>query len=993
VRLLVEGTERRLSGEMLVPCSKYHAHRALILASLAPGTSRITGLSDAKHVEYTIRMLRDLGTQISVDGDTVLVSGGRYQAARQSLTVGSSGSTLYFMVGLAALADRPVTITGQKYLHRRPVRPLLEALGQMGLTLDSAGGFLPVTVHPGLPRGGRVRIPGTLSQWISGLLLVAPFALGPVVIDVEGELNERSYVELTVRMMHSFGLEVGVSQDGRRFEIEPRQSPHPAAVELPPDIGSAAFGLAAAALHPSDLLLRGLPRLTAAETDHPEAQLLDLVQAMGLPMELDAASGAVRVRHDGVRLEGVRVDCRDMPDMLPVLATLGALARGKTTFEHIAHVRLKESDRVTAMLQLNRMGARLDQHGDRLVCHGVAGLQGAELSSFNDHRVLMALAVAATRARGQTLLTYPNAYRISYPRFLNTMNAVGLEMRVAPGPSPVHRSLAGALPDPERAASRPLTEVVRQWSRQRPDATALVEAGEEGGVRTWTWRQLDERADQAATQLLRLGVGGGDTVAYQLPNCAEFVFLTLGALRIGAICCPLMPIFRRREIAFALRETRSRVLVVPERFRGRDYPAEVADLLADAAGYELPLEDVIIVSAGDGGTPRPPGRVRWHEFVSGEIDGPALAAAQPQATDLAQLLYTSGTSGAPKGVLHRFDALSRAAAMAARHLSLNSDDRVFIPSPLAHQTGFLYGMWLALLLGSPQILQAVWDSARALELLREHGGTFVQAATPFLSDLVKAVEEGEVAPPSLRIFVATGAAVPRGLAERATRVLGAAVCGAWGTTETCLGSLSAPGDEPAKVWGTDGRALAGVQIRVTDDVGGVLAAGHEGNFEVRSKCLFEGYLDHPEWTQEVMTWDGWYRSGDLAVIDERGYVRIRGRVKDVVNRGGEKVPVAEIEQLLYLHPDVDEVAIVAMPDPRLGERACAFVVPRPDANFDFASLQRYLDGAHVAKHYWPEHLELVASLPRNPSGKIQKFMLRERARGLPPLDDQRGEGR
>jgi cyclohexanecarboxylate-CoA ligase len=347
---------------------------------------------------------------------------------------------------------------------------------------------------------------------------------------------------------------------------------------------------------------------------------------------------------------------------------------------------------------------------------------------------------------------------------------------------------------------------------------------------------------------------------------------------------------------------------------------------------------------------------------------------------VAQLLFTSGTSGEPKGVLHRMDVLTRAAAMEIRHLGLTASDRVYVPSPLAHQTGFLYGMWLAFVLGVPQILQPAWDGPAALDALRRWSGTFVQAATPFLADLVSAADQAQLRPEALRIFVATGAAVPRALAEEATRKLGATVCGAWGTTETCLGSLSAPHDQPAACWGTDGRALRGVRLRVTDDHGQVLGPGHEGNFEVSSGCLFVGYLDHPDWTRAALTSDGWYRSGDLAVIDESGLVRITGRVKDVINRGGEKVPVAEIEQLLHTHPAVRDIAIVAMPDDRLGERACAFAVAGP--GFSLGQVRRFLNARQVAKQYWPERLETVASLPRNPAGKVQKFVLREHIRQL-----------
>jgi 3-phosphoshikimate 1-carboxyvinyltransferase len=328
--------------------------------------------------------------------------------------------------------------------------------------------------------------------------------------------------------------------------------------------------------------------------------------------------------------------------------------------------------------------------------------------------------------------------------------------------------------------------------------------------------------------------------------------------------------------------------------------------------------------------------------------------------------------------------------MEIRHLGLDASDTVYIPSPLAHQTGFLYGMWLAMVLGVPQIIQAVWDPRRALQALRDGEGTFVQAATPFLADLVKAVEAGEEAPEKLRIFVATGAAVPRGLAERATRVLGTAVCGAFGTTETCLGALSAPTDEPVKVWGTDGRPLEGIKLRITDDNGVVQAAGTEGNFEILSPTNFQGYLDRPDLTAQAYTADGWYKTGDLGIIDESGYIRITGRVKDVINRGGEKIPVAEIENLLYDHPGIDDVAVVAMPDERLGERACAFVVQKPGTSISFEEMIKYLDAHQVAKYYWPERLEPIDVLPRNAAGKIQKFLLREQARGLKP---QRMEGK
>ncbi|MBS1676627.1 MAG: 3-phosphoshikimate 1-carboxyvinyltransferase [Actinobacteria bacterium] len=1005
MHLYVRETSGRLEGEISVPASKYHAHRALMLASLAEGESRIKGGVAARHVQSTIEVLTGLGTQIEKTDDGFLVRGGLpYRPLRDTVSVGSSGTTLYFMIGLASLADAPVTITGQKYFQRRPVGPLLEALGDCGIELSAANATPPIAVQPQRPRGGRASIAGTLSQWISGLIMVAPFATGPTTIEVEGTLNERPYVELTVNMMREFGLEVGVSDGWRRFEIEPNQTAKPADVTLPPDIGSLAFGLAATSIHPSDVFFGGVAEIEGAKVDHPEAHFLDVVAEMGLPMELDRAAGGVRVRHDGVRLRGVEIDCGPMPDMLPVLSTMGQFAEGETRFSNVAHVRLKESDRVVSMLQLNRMGGDVEEQGDEMVVRGIEGaLTGSPLSSFNDHRVHMSLTVAASRARGESSLTYPNAYRISYPTFLDDMASIGLDLsiendrdRSAEGAAVASSEVEGGRRATEsiaidQAAEVPIVDWVGRWARERPGEDALVDV-RAGGTRVWTWEELDREADKAAALLLELGVEPGETVAYQLPNWGEFVILTLACMKVGAICCALMPIFREREVGFALRRSKARVLVLAEEFRGRRHAEETAAMLAEPNGDgPLPVEHVVVV--GTDGAPALPqtGGVRWHDFAAAiagqKPDVEAIAARKPGPTALSQLFFTSGSTGEPKGVLHRYDALTRAAMMEVEHLGLGRDDTIFIPTPLAHQTGLLYGMWLAFALGATQVIQDVWDPHVAARALREWDGTFVQAATPFLADLVGVVESGEEeAPPALGIFVVTGAAVPRALAERATTVLSAAVCGAWGSTESCLGALADPGDDPAKVWGTDGRALAGTRIRIVDKNDKVLGPGEEGNFQVTSRCLFEEYLDRPDLTAAAMTADGWYRTGDLATIDADGYLRLTGRVKDIINRGGEKVPVAEIEQLLHEHPAVAEVAVVAMPDARLGERACAFIVRTTDfaGDFGLAEVREFLDSREMSKHYWPERVEIVTEMPRTPSGKIQKYILRDRAKGLRP---------
>ena len=260
-------------------------------------------------------------------------------------------------------------------------------------------------------------------------------------------------------------------------------------------------------------------------------------------------------------------------------------------------------------------------------------------------------------------------------------------------------------------------------ARERPGERAVVEVRADGSVRELTWAALKNESTRIAAALLRLAVLEGEPVAFQLPNRLEFVTIALGTLRAGAVCEPLMPIFRERELEFMLRESGARVLFVPDTFRGRDHAAMAASPARDPAGARA--------------------RGRAPARLSGPArrrsDGRRLPSSAPE--QIAQLLFTSGTSGEPKGALHRHDVLTRAADHHIEHFGLGAEDVIYVPSPLAHQTGFLYGMWIAIRLGVPQVLQEVWDAEVGLETMRRFGVSFVQAATPFLADLTRVAEE------------------------------------------------------------------------------------------------------------------------------------------------------------------------------------------------------------------------------------------------------------
>ena len=994
MQLVVRGTSTPLVGDLDIPVSKYHAHRALVLASLAPGPSVVTGVSTTRQVEWTVGTLRALGPNQRRGNETTSRRGRTVRAtdvvdhgsrgADGLLNMGSSGTTLYFMTGLASLADRPMTLTGMKYFRRRPIKALLDSLKQMGVELEAT-----TTARPSpssRAAAGRRRADRGHAVAVD-LGPAAPRPLrraGDPHPRHRRTLNEQPYVELTVRMMRQFGLRVEDSDDWLEYRIPANQQATPHDYVIPPDIGSAAFGIAAAGIRASNVLLRGMTSFRTADTDHPESEFLDLATAMGVPMRIDEETGFVRIEHDGSPLRPLDIDCQPIPDLLPVLSTMATFAEGTTRLWNVAHIRLKESDRVAAMLQLNRLGGRAEQGADELRVTGVGAGGAARGVHVLVQRPPRADVARRRRVEGRgglgvdlpagvpdLLSDLPRGDELRRPRHGGRRRArrrdrdrrpdrprapvrpVDRPRRGHPDvhherrPARTQRVDAGPLPGVD-AEPLVLSEKVRTLADTQPDGVAVIEVGGPEPVET-TWRELQDEADRVSALLLELGVRRGESVAMQLPNWREFVSITLGAIQIGAVATPIMPVFGPRETTMTLARSRARVVFLPNVFRKRRPALELLDVIAEAKAQQrrLRVEHVVVLRSearGQDDTPtnQPPLPADASERVAAsewnwrywdtalgsvQVDVEQIRSHAPTPDDVCQLLFTSGTTGEPKGVQHPHRTLGLATAMHVAQSGLTKDDRIYIPSPLAHQTGFLYGMLLAFRLGAAQVLQPVWDGRAALDqAFGAARATFVQCATPFLTDLVDLVEAGAPAPESLRVFVPTGAAVPRALAQRAATVLGTAILGAFGTSETCLGALSSPTDDPADAHGHDGRALPGIRIRIVDDEGNELPADTEGNFELHSPTMFDGYLDRPDLTDDVFTEDGWYRTGDLAKVDAKGFLSITGRVKDVINRGGEKIPVVEIENLLYQHPLVTDVAIVAMPDARLGERACAYVV-------------------------------------------------------------------
>lgn len=510
-----------------------------------------------------------------------------------------------------------------------------------------------------------------------------------------------------------------------------------------------------------------------------------------------------------------------------------------------------------------------------------------------------------------------------------------------------------------------------------PDKAAIVARNSTSGrTTTLTWRQLRRIVDRMALALVDLGIGKDDVVSCQLPNWWEFTALHLAAMRIGAVTNPIMPIFREREVGYMLGHAESRLVVVPKSYRGFDYPAMLEGLKPG-----LPKLEHIIVIGGEGETAFEAALLGKRR--EGDAERERLFAERRMGPDdIVQLLYTSGTTGEPKGVMHTSNTLFSNIVVYAERLGLAADDVVLMASPMAHQTGFMYGLMMPVYLGAKAVLQDVWDPAVAATLIEDEAVSFTMASTPFLADLAGTPALSACDISSLRIFLAAGAPIPSILAERAATALGAEIISAWGMTENGAVTTTKPGDPAEKAFGSDGVAVPGMEVRVLDDDNNLAPTGVEGRLEARGAGNFVGYFKRPELAK--FTDDGWFDTGDLARMDGDGYIRITGRAKDIIIRGGENVPVVEVEEILYRHPAVAAAAVVAMPDERLGERGCAFVTLKPEMTLTLDDVRRHLAAAGMSKQYWPERLEISDELPRTASGKIQKFRLREIASDLKP---------
>lgn len=522
-----------------------------------------------------------------------------------------------------------------------------------------------------------------------------------------------------------------------------------------------------------------------------------------------------------------------------------------------------------------------------------------------------------------------------------------------------------------------LAEAYRRAGHWRPETFpqrfASVCRGHAGrvaiidGEARLTFAAVAGQVARAAAAFRKLGVRPGDVVSWQLPNWWEAVVVHHGVLAAGAIPNPVNVIYRARELRFVLGEARPRVFVVPRRFRRHDHAATAA-----AVGRDVGSIEHVVTVRGEAS-----GCVPLEALLGDEAAGSAHPSAHPG--DVALLLYTSGTTGDPKGVQHTHETLLYEIDSLRDVHAVTPEDRYLGGSPVAHIAGLVYTVLMPFALGTSTVLLDRWDARRALGLIARERATFQTGVPAFLQSMAEARRAEDLS--SFRLFSTGGASITSELIRDAGSALGCAVKRAYGSTEVPTLTATRVDDPEDLRLSTDGRAIGPAEMRIVRPDGTEAAPEDEGEIRARSPEVFAGYRD-PALDAECFDAEGWYRTGDRGVVDANGFLRVTGRLKDIVIRGGENISAKEIEDLLAEHPAVGEVAVVGMPDALLGERACAFVQPRRGARLTFEEMAAFLASREIARQKIPERLEVRARLPRTSSGKVRKNLLREEIRRL-----------
>ncbi|HGC4969364.1 TPA: medium-chain fatty-acid--CoA ligase [Escherichia coli] len=508
-----------------------------------------------------------------------------------------------------------------------------------------------------------------------------------------------------------------------------------------------------------------------------------------------------------------------------------------------------------------------------------------------------------------------------------------------------------------------LADYWQQTARAMPDKIAVVD----NHGASYTYSALDHAASCLANWMLAKGIESGDRIAFQLPGWCEFTVIYLACLKIGAVSVPLLPSWREAELVWVLNKCQAKMFFAPTLFK----QTRPVDLILPLQNQLPQLQQIVGVDKLAPAT----SSLSLSQIIADNT--PLTTAITVHGDELAAVLFTSGTEGLPKGVMLTHNNILASERAYCARLNLTWQDVFMMPAPLGHATGFLHGVTAPFLIGARSVLLDIFTPDACLALLEQQRCTCMLGATPFVYDLLNLLEKQPADLSALRFFLCGGTTIPKKVA-RGCQQRGIKLLSVYGSTESSPHAVVNLDDPLSRFMHTDGYAAAGVEIKVVDDARKTLPPGCEGEEASRGPNVFMGYFDEPELTARALDEEGWYYSGDLCRMDEAGYIKITGRKKDIIVRGGENISSREVEDILLQHPKIHDACVVAMPDERLGERSCAYVVLKaPHHSLSLEEVVAFFSRKRVAKYKYPEHIVVIEKLPRTASGKIQKFLLRK----------------
>ena len=508
-----------------------------------------------------------------------------------------------------------------------------------------------------------------------------------------------------------------------------------------------------------------------------------------------------------------------------------------------------------------------------------------------------------------------------------------------------------------------LADYWQQTARAMPDKIAVVD----NHGASYTYSALDHAASCLANWMLAKGIESGDRIAFQLPGWCEFTVIYLACLKIGAVSVPLLPSWREAELVWVLNKCQAKMFFAPTLFK----QTRPVDLILPLQNQLPQLQQIVGVDKLAPAT----SSLSLSQIIADNT--PLTTAITTHGDELAAVLFTSGTEGLPKGVMLTHNNILASERAYCARLNLTWQDVFMMPAPLGHATGFLHGVTAPFLIGARSVLLDIFTPDACLALLEQQRCTCMLGATPFVYDLLNLLEKQPADLSALRFFLCGGTTIPKKVA-RECQQRGIKLLSVYGSTESSPHAVVNLDDPLSRFIHTDGYAAAGVEIKVVDDARKTLPPGCEGEEASRGPNVFMGYFDEPELTARALDEEGWYYSGDLCRMDEAGYIKITGRKKDIIVRGGENISSREVEDILLQHPKIHDACVVAMPDERLGERSCAYVVLKaPHHSLSLEEVVAFFSRKRVAKYKYPEHIVVIEKLPRTASGKIQKFLLRK----------------